>query len=323
MSLDLRRVLSAYPPWAENAQWAALGSAGGFSGSRVWRGLTADGSELCLKAHPPAADADRLEWTIHRWMVAGRVARLAFVPQLFSTREGRTVVRVAGRAWEVTEWIPGDADFHANPTDARLAAAVEAVARLHDVWSRSTPVRSEPCPAVERRWNALEEWSRLIASGWRPRPTTDDPVGSHAEAAWSRLPGLVSRSVAELGLWRNVRVPVQACLCDVWHDHVLFAGDRVSGLIDYAGAKVDHVAVDLARLLGSLVPDEPYRVARALRAYTNVRPLPNPELVKLLDRTGVVVGLTNWLRWLYRDGRCYPDRTAVARRIAELVRRLG
>jgi len=203
-----------------------------------------------------------------------------------------------------------------------LFAAVEAVARLHDAWSRLVPPGPLPCPAIERRWRALAEWDRLVAAGWRPRPAPDDPVAPYAEAAWDRLPGVLSQTRADLVHWRHQPVPVQPCLCDVWHDHVLFDGDRVTGLIDYGAAKVDHVAVDLARLLGSLVPSELDRRAAALRVYQGIRPLPQPELVELLDRTGVVVGLTNWLRWLYHEGREYADRPAVTGRIAGLVRRL-
>ena len=45
-------------------------------------------------------------------------------------------------------------------------------------------------------------------------------------------------------------VPFNLCIGDVWHDHILFEGDAVTGMIDFAAAKVDHVAADLARLLG-------------------------------------------------------------------------
>lgn len=321
--IDLARVLSAYPPAVAMAQWTPLGSAGGFSGARLWRGRTAGGGELCLKAHAPRADAGRLECVIHPWMIAARTAGLGFVPQVEPTHEGPTVVEAGGRVWDVTAWMPGVANLHANPADTWLFGAVEAVARLHNVWSgvsRSPPM---PCPAVERRWRALHEWDRLVASGWRPRPADDDPVAPHMATAWDRLPDLVRRAGSDLARWLRRPVSVQPCLCDVWHDHILFTGDRVTGLIDFGAAKVDHVAVDLARLLGSLIPGDANRMATALRAYQAIRPLPHPELVALLDWTGAVVGLTNWLRWLYHDGRTYPDRTAVAARVAGLVRRLG
>ena len=315
-------VLAAYPPVVAMARWVPLGSGGGFSGARVWHGRTAPGGELGLKAHAPGADPGRLE-RVHQWMLTARSVGLAFVPRVESTRDGRTVVEAGGRVWDVTEWMPGRAEFHAKPTAARLFAAVEAVARLHEAWSRIAPPGPVTCPAIERRWRALGEWDRLVAAGWRPRTAPDEPVAPHVEAAWDRLPELVGRAEAALVPWLHVSVPVQPCLCDVWHDHVLFTGDRVTGLIDYGAAKIDHVAADLARLLGSLIPGEPARMAMAVQAYQELRPLPQPELVELLDWTGAVVGLTNWLRWLYHDGRTYPDRNAVAARVADLVRRLS
>ena len=90
---------------------------------------------------------------------------------------------------------------------------------------------------------------------------------------------------------------------------------RVTGIIDFGSVKPDHVAVDLARLLGSIAGDDPERWATGLRQpYRSVRPLaPDDEaLAHVLDRTGVLVGLFNWLKWLYRDGREYDDLAAVA-----------
>jgi homoserine kinase type II len=315
-----RQVAAAYGPAVAGADWAALGSAGGFSGARVWRGVAADGRAFCLKAHGPAADREWLEHGIHHWMRRARAAGFEFVPQVERTRSDRTVVAAGGRVWEVTTWMPGKADFCRDPSDGRLFAAVRAVAHIHGAWAAAGTLGS--CPAVVRRWKALRAWEELVRGGWRPRFEADDPVRPHAEAAWGLLPPVLADVWPAILYWLHEKVRSQPCLCDVWHDHVLFDGDRVTGVIDYAAAKFDHVAVDLARLLGSLVPDDPARTEAALRAYEAILPLPEPELVALLDRAGVVVGVTNWLRWLYHDGRPFPDRRAVAARLEGLVGRL-
>jgi Ser/Thr protein kinase RdoA (MazF antagonist) len=312
-------VSSQYPALASSFIFAAV--AGGFSSARIWRLTMRDGREFCLKSHPPAADPNWLEQVIHPWMRIAHDAGLDFVPQVERTKNGRTVTEHAGRPWELSEWMPGRADFHANPTDERLVDAVQAVARIHDAW-RGRPA-SGPCPAIERRWKALLDWKALVNTGWRPRPASDDPMAPRVEAAWQRLPASLTRMPSALLPWLTTPVPVQPCLCDIWHDHVLFTGDRVTGVIDYAAAKVDHVAVDLARLLGSLIPGDRKRTVDALRAYEAIRPLSHPELVDLLDWTGAVVGLTNWLRWLYHDGRTYPDRAVVATRFGALLDRLS
>jgi Ser/Thr protein kinase RdoA (MazF antagonist) len=119
-------------------------------------------------------------------------------------------------------------------------------------------------------------------------------------------------------------LPLQPCLCDIWHDHVLFQDDGVSGVIDYGAVKQDHVAVDLARLLGSLVGDNTELWTVGLRAYRTMRPLSEQEerLAWALDRTGTVIALGTWLRWIYREKRSWTDEDAVAGRVKELVGRV-
>jgi homoserine kinase type II len=109
----------------------------------------------------------------------------------------------------------------------------------------------------------------------------------------------------------------------LWHDHLLFDGDRLTGLIDYGSIKIDHVAVDLSRMLGSLVGDDASGWQTGLQAYRRIAPLDaeEEELAHALDETGTILGVANWLRWLYEDRRPFDDRDAVARRLVELVER--
>jgi Ser/Thr protein kinase RdoA (MazF antagonist) len=104
----------------------------------------------------------------------------------------------------------------------------------------------------------------------------------------------------------------------------LYVNDVVGGLIDYGSVKIDHVAADLARLLGSLVEDEPAERDAGLAAYARVAdwPAEMTPLVDVLDETGTVLGVATWLGWLYREGRIFADAGAVARRLATLVRRM-
>ncbi len=117
---------------------------------------------------------------------------------------------------------------------------------------------------------------------------------------------------------------MQYCLCDVWHDHILYVGDEVTGVIDYGAIKPDCVAVDLARLLGSLIPDDSERMQQALAIYSAIHPVPSDvlRLSAVLDRAGSVVGLTNWLRWLYLEKRPYSEAAGVARRMETLLKRV-
>lgn len=322
LDLAARDVQGRYPQFAGDAVPVAY--RGGFSGARLWR-LTAPGADFCLRAWPTRdPDRERLR-QIHRWMMQARQSGLSFVPPLLTTRSGATWVKHAGRLWELTAWMPGQADFRTRPTPARLEAACSALALVHASWL-SDAVPASACPALFRRLDVANDWVRLLDAGWAPDwlSAGDDPVRPWAMRAWRLFPRLLRAVPRQLAGWTERRFPLQPCLCDVWHDHLLFTGDIVTGLVDYGSMKLDHIAVDLARLLGSLVADDAGKRLIGLNAYRRLRPLTIEEeaLVQVLDETGAVVGLANWLKWLYRDGRQYADRAAVARKLAELVQRV-
>jgi homoserine kinase type II len=307
-----------------HAPLVPLGNRGGFSGARLWR-IEVAGGRFGLRAWPPSETLTRVQ-VRHRLMSRARGQGLSFVPAVVAASDGTTVVREAGRFWELTEWLPGHADFATHPSAARLAAACSALARLHAAWEEVAEPAA-PCPAVLRRLEFLREWHDLLRSGWQPfagLASTADPVRPVGERAWRWLPSLLTSLPVELERMAAGPWPLQPCLCDLWHDHLLFEGDRLTGIVDYGAVKVDHVAVDLSRLLGSLVGDDEQGWADGLRAYRVVRPLSTveEELARVLDRSGTLIGAANWLRWLYHDGRSFEDRAAVARRLATLVDRI-
>jgi Ser/Thr protein kinase RdoA (MazF antagonist) len=320
--LTTRAVLAHYPVALRGGALTALWNHGGFSGARLWQ-LESVGGALCLRAWPePGPGAERLRF-LHHLMSRARAEGLAFVPALLRTTAGTTWVDHAGRLWELTTWQPGRADFHERPTLARLQAACTALARVHTAW-KEVRFQRAPCPAIQRRLAAVREWQAMLRAGWRPRFAPDDPVRPWAERAWEAVQARIDLVPRRLAAWADQPLPVQPCLCDVWHDHVLFEADDVTGLIDYGSVKLDHVAVDLARLLGSLVGDCAERQAAGLDEYGRILPLSADEraLVALLNWTGTLLGAANWLKWLYRDGKPYEDRAAVARRLAVLVERI-
>ncbi|MDB5306517.1 MAG: hypothetical protein JWO38_719 [Gemmataceae bacterium] len=307
---------------AEGLRWVGLGSGGGFSGAVIWRGEDKSGKPvLALKAWPAdGITADQLA-EVHGWMT--RAAHLPFVPAVLPARGGSTVVAEAGRVWDLTSWMPGFADFHTHPTPARLANACAALARIHRAWAPRPPA-SAPCPGVRRRLRALADWRALRPQLIDPAPLghmeLDDALRRGA-AAVDRLAPAAERALLP---WAGRRVAVRPCLCDVRHDHVLYTADAVTGVIDYGAVKEDHVAVDLARLLGDLIGDDDEAFSAGLDAYRAAGgPLDLPaEFVRLLDRTGVVCAVVGWLVRLVVEPRPYPDRQAVAGRVRQLAARL-
>jgi Ser/Thr protein kinase RdoA (MazF antagonist) len=322
--LVARAVLGHYATEIATAHLTALGNRGGFSGARLWQ-ITSVAGPFCLRAWPSDGPTpEQLNW-IHSLMARARHTGLDFVPLIIPGRSGATWMQHEGRLWEVTTWQAGRADFHAQPTPGRLEAACTALAQLHGVWAEATRTVG-PCPAVQRRLERAREWARLVQDGWQPQfeESEDDPIEPWARRAWPLLRAQVNWVPRALACFATWSAPLQPCLCDIWHDHVLFDGEQITGIIDYGGVAVDHVAADLARLLGSLAQDDAALWAAGLSSYTRRRLLTRDEerLVRLLDETGTLLGAANWLKWLYWEGRSFEDRAGVARRLAVLVKRL-
>ena len=84
------------------------------------------------------------------------------------------------------------------------------------------------------------------------------------------------------------------------------------------------VAGDIARLLGSLVGDDPQRRRFGLEAYSQVRPLDESErrLLGAFDASEVLLSGMNWLRWICLEGRRFDPPDRVLARLDEIVSRL-
>ena len=164
--------------------------------------------------------------------------------------------------------MPGRADFSSRPSDSRLTAAVTSLARLHLAMASFEPAGAERtwfvsgnhdlAPAVSERHRAARglvgrqagvvvDQARAEHGGGRGIPCGRD------DDRCRRFIGVREAIAEELDAAQRFRVPVQPCLRDVWHDHILFDGDAVSGIIDPAAARTDTVAADISRLVGSLV----------------------------------------------------------------------
>lgn len=286
---EARLVLARWPAPFRAARLVPLGGAGGFSGARLWRVLTAAG-EFCLRAGPPGAtvSAERVGW-----MRRAKEAGLRFVPALVPAGDAEAVEH-GGRAWELQEWVPGRADYRHVPSSARLRAACKALARLHIAWGAWDGRWLGAVPAVARRVEALKG----------PSPASP----------------LADRALRELLAWAGPPPRMRPCLCDIWHDHVLFTGDEVTGVVDYASMRVDAAAADVARLMGSLVGDDEEGWSVGLEAYGLLTEA-EARLARLLDRAGTVAAAARWERWL-REGHPFADAEAARRRAEEVLGRV-
>jgi homoserine kinase type II len=121
--------------------------------------------------------------------------------------------------------------------------------------------------------------------------------------------------------------PVQVVLRDVWSAHVLFGEtpdtrDAVTGLVDFDALRVDSVATDLARLLGSYAQKDALAWQQGLAAYEEVRPLSVTErqLVTAYDQTAALLTGVTWLQWVLVDKKTFPLHVVLARLDATLSR---
>jgi Ser/Thr protein kinase RdoA (MazF antagonist) len=283
----------------------------GFSGAIVLRIEIAAGV-FCLRGWPRGVDNEAKILALHEFLayVGSRGINYLAIP--VASDDGHTLVRAEDRFWQLEPWLPGSADFWSRPSDLRLTTAFRALAHLHQVAAEFRPASGKLshlgsaapaiAPAARDRLELIDRWtpSRLGELRERPgrafgvsEPTFADVAG-RIVAAFERCAPRVAR---ELRAATQERVPLQPCLRDVWHDHVLFEGDAVTGLIDPSAARTDTVATDLSRLAGSLIADDRRAWDIALGAYCSIRPLSAAEhsLVGVLDRSGVLLSGMGWL----------------------------
>lgn len=324
----IRRVLAAYPARWQPVSIENVQAAGSFSGARLWR-LETLGAPLCLRRWPAEYPTqERLEFI---QAVLWHVAQEGFkaVPVPIETRARIGYVRHDGHFWELAPWLPGRADFCNSPSPARLQAALRALAQFHGA-AASFPLAeppSMPSPGIVERAQRLD-W--LLAGGGLEtiaaavRPGEWPELAERAQALLPLFRRAAPRIALLLAEEKQLPVPIQPVIRDIWHEHVLFDHDDVTGLIDFGAMRPDNVATDLARLLGSLVGDDPSRWQSGLTAYETVRLLNVSErrLVTVFDQSSVLLGGLQWLEWIYVERREFANRAAVLGRLDTILARL-
>ena len=321
-----------------------LGSAGGWSGSRLWRVsavgnalrgvpahrgapiFTVDSNieplDLCLRRWPPGHPSPQHLAQIHTIMA--RVARdLPAVPVPQVTLAGGTFVQLDGHLWELVTWQPGQANYRDAPSRPRLRGAMQTLARFHDLAGISNQTQPLVPPAVAdrlRQWHELR--GGLLA---RIEQSIEQPLGNPLDELAPRLFHAVKAayfaSQAGESLREAPRVPLQPAIRDVHHDHVLFSGDEVTGLVDFGAMRIDTPLADVARLVRSLAGDDAAERDFALAAYAELRPLSAADrrLIAWLDETGAILSAFNWLHWLYVERRDMGEPDPILRRLDELL----
>lgn len=309
-------------------------AAEGFSGSPLYRVETIAGPHV-LKAFAAGTQAPRAHF-VHAVMRQLRKSGISEVPVLRELPDRSSLASdELGQVWEMQGLIAGESTAQPAPGQARSALALLARVHLAAAKLAENPPDVGPSPGITRR---IEQARGMLERPWAglghgPEGSCDLHLGHAVRSSLARACTVLDKTdaadiVAAVAALDPGPVRRQTVLRDVWAPHVLFAdrdSDRTVGLVDYHAAGLDTPATDLARLLGSWAVEAGFGSQAgweaALDAYEALRPLRESErhLVPFLAASGVVFGLDNWFRWIFEQGRRFPDPAAVAARIDKLA----
>jgi homoserine kinase type II len=262
--LSVNKVLEQYSFSPAPAELKPLQSAGGMSGAQFWR-IVLPTETLILRRWPKEHPSTPQLRFIHTVLQHAAAHGCNFLPLPLTTRSGESFVEHVGHLWELAPLLAGTADYAAQPTPEKLAAAMRALATFHNATAtfsvgrqtESTPL--QPLSAVHRHLIRLRDLTtrHLAEPASSIRNDIWPGLATLAYQFLAALPNAIPRAISQLEPLANVALPLQPCLRDIWHDHVLFTGDEVTGLVDFGAIAFDTPATDIARLVGSLADATP------------------------------------------------------------------
>ena len=331
---DIQSVLQQFPELIDvNVRTTALGNHGGFSGAQLWKLESGDLEKpYCLRRWPiEHPNRDQLSW-IHGALNQARMNDVTVVPRIYRTNQDNTFVERNGALWELTDWLPGQADFHESPNDQRLSDAMQTLAKCHKGFAQYQ-LDFRKSNGLEARFHGLQGLKAFFDQLDIVRPSHRGLGGElesliivlRTKAVQQQLLSQADLMKSRLADWIRQPIPVQPVIRDLWHDHLLFTGDHLTGIVDFGAMAMDSVALDLSRLLRSLFGDEKSQWAKAIAMYETQRSLLaiEREVLDVVDRSSVLVSAMNWVRWIAFEGRVFEDSTSVDARVRRLREWIG
>ncbi len=312
------------PKTSDSCQFLLVGS--GFSGAHLWR--VASDPPVCLRRWPAGTTTDRLA-SIHDGIRRLADAGVPCLSVPYETSSGSTFVVHPEGLFELSPWLPGRADFHANASDDRLQAAMEWLAQMHLTADRVTRAAGsvdvpQASLGITTRLVRCEELLRGGAVALRRSlPTGGDPfITQVAEPLIDAFQIEATRLHQSLRWAAGRSFPAHLCLRDIWHDHVLFTDDRVTGVVDYDALRIDSPMADVSRLLGSLTAEEPIRWQQGWGFYAAQRKCSAEEehLARIFHEANSLLAGLQWIDWLFLTRRSFADESAARARAAHWLR---
>lgn len=314
---------------AEQCQMATPG----FSGAQVYC-VTINGKRYALRRWPPQSFPRERILELHRFL--GFLAEVELPVSVPCSAPGISTSAALhdGTYWQLEPWLPGESKQGNQISKGELSSMMETLARLHfkseqysstgagSKWFRS---HHAFIPAIQERRKLLHGWSpSRLNQAMLSTATAPAEMHSTLQSILMKFPVVAPIVDQELQKAAAHQCFIFPCWRDLWSDHILFANGQVSGFIDPAATKCDHVGTDLSRLLGSLFADDRDRWSEALQAYQIVRPLSatDLQLIQVLDQSSVLLSGMTWVdRWMKQ--RIHPEQIPdVEKRLSCIVKRL-
>jgi homoserine kinase type II len=325
---DIQAIVREYSPEFRPTRIESLGAAGGMSGAQFWRVESGVGSLILRQWPTEHPSPERLRF-IHNVQFHAVARGASFVPAPVRAVTGDSFTRGDGHLWQLEPLMPGEADYDRSPSVQKLRSAMTALAKFHVATSDFSGVqpssRVGAAPAIAKRLSRLNSLNMNGAShlGAAISPDILPALEPLAHQFLVTLPLLIRPAIRQLESLAGNRFATQPCIRDIWHDHVLYRGDEVTGIIDFGGVDIDTPTTDIARLLGSLVGDDEGQWQIGIEAYSTVQPLSTAEqqAARALDHSGAILAGCNWLRWIYVDRRQFENPAQIVERFRKIVER--
>lgn len=274
----------------------------GFSGAVVWKSIhllkpiiplapVTQIGQVALKRWPKNLELSRLH-EIRLFQAA--VSTIQNVPKLI----GEHFI-FDGHFWDMSEWMDGY-PIQKTYNATQLFSAIQTMLSIHEQWRKfqlaggglqTESDHERKKNVVERRVRVLREVSNEFTAG---KSMLQFHTSLEAKQIFNAIqPGLNAAITSLEKFLMHYKFETQICFKDIHRDHVLFFGDKVSGIIDYGAVHFDIVETDIARLFS----DDDHECESACQIYNSLssfRKL-NIELIRLLCDTAAICNLAAWL----------------------------
>lgn len=307
----------------------------GFSGAQIYR-IELGVQRYSLRRWPLTGPEPERLAGLHRLLDLTWRLGVKQIAVPLKSRSGSTLLNVDGHLWQLEPWMRGTADFHASPSRVRLQSTMQVLSQWHAAAQTYSPLPADrawftsipasPSPGIQERWQNIRQYQRNgdLLFRLKLNNVPDVEIKTQLMGIWKHFQDLSPMVTQTLERLLPNQVPLQPCLRDVWHDHLLFTGDELTGLIDPGACRSENVTTDLARLLGSLLEDDRREWDFALDCYQQLRPLSLIEFqtLRAFDISGVLLSGMTWIDWLLIQQRPLTNRGRVLARLQCIVRRL-